>query len=78
MVETQEAAYIYRFHDSVAMHTTGIDSCPTIYLDPDLAMVMGKALILFANSCKSERFRESPPPITCVGDKFTAKKKKKT
>jgi hypothetical protein len=59
-MKTQTGAYVYRFGGTVAMHTLAkhsgeeVDSCPTIYLPPEMAREIGKALIAGADNVEAQ------------------------
>lgn len=76
IIPLQDTAQVYRFVDTVAMHTTpgedSRDSCPTIYLTPDMAEAIGKALLHFADSIKTEDYQRSAPSVRIERCGFSA------
>lgn len=49
-------AQIHRFHDAVAVH---VGDGQTVYLSPEIARKLGKALMLCAGDCVALTFQES-------------------
>ena len=62
MPKMQTNANVYRFGDAVAINTTsknGAETCPTIYLSPDMAIATAKAILEAAQDCQKCWFEDS-------------------
>ena len=49
-------AQVHRFHDAVAVH---VGDGQTVYLSPEIARKLGKAIMLCAGDCVALSFQES-------------------
>lgn len=67
--KNQTSGKVYRYEDFVAMCTLskdGAETCPTVYLPPEMAIAMGKALIEAGQDCQKYKFTDSKLPEVSV------------